>query len=101
MKSQRLPGKVMMNVEENNPLLNSVISQIEFSKLTEKFVIATSDSKEDDTISEFLKNKTIDCFRGDELDVLDRYYQCAKKFSFSTIIRIPADKPLIDPFLVD
>ena len=64
MKSQRLPGKVMMNVEENNPLLNSVISQIEFSKLTEKFVIATSDSKEDDTISEFLKNKTIDCFRG-------------------------------------
>ena len=101
MKSQRLPGKVMMNVEENNPLLNSVISQIEFSKLTEKFVIATSDSKEDDTISEVLKNKTIDCFRGDELDVLDRYYQCAKKFSFSTIIRIPADKPLIDPFLVD
>ena len=37
MKSQRLPGKVMMNVEENNPLLNSVISQIEFSKLISLF----------------------------------------------------------------
>ena len=101
MKSQRLPGKVMMDVEENNPLLNSVISQIKYSKSIEKFVVATSNSIEDDVISEFLKNKNIDCFRGDELDVLDRYYQCAKKFSFSTIIRIPSDKPLIDPFLID
>tara|TARA_Y100001936_G_scaffold208783_1_gene214468 strand:- start:8793 stop:9542 length:750 start_codon:yes stop_codon:yes gene_type:complete len=101
MKSQRLPGKVMMDVEENNPLLNSVICQVEFSKLTEKFVVATSDSTEDDIISEFLKEKSINCFRGNESDVLDRYYQCAKEFSFSTIVRIPADKPLIDPFLLD
>ena len=101
MKSQRLPGKVMMDVEENNPLLNSVVSQIEYSNLVEKYVVATSNSKEDDVIFEFLKNKNIDCFRGDEFDVLDRYYQCAKKFSFSTIVRIPSDKPLIDPFLMD
>jgi len=101
MKSQRLPGKVMMDVEENNPLLNYVISQIEYCKLVKKHVVATSNSKEDDIIFEFLKNKHIDCFRGDELDVLDRYYKCAKKYSFSTIVRIPSDKPLIDPFLID
>ena len=41
--------------------------------------MATSNSIEDDVISEFLKNKNIDCFRGDELDVLDRYYQMCKK----------------------
>jgi len=101
MKSQRLPGKVMMDVEKNNPLLNSVISQIKFSKLTEKLIIATSDSKEDDIISVFAKNNHIDYFRGNESDVLDRYYNCAKNFSISTIIRIPSDKPLIDPFLID
>jgi len=101
MKSQRLPGKVMMDVEENNPLLNSVISQIKFSKLAEKLIIATSDSKEDDIISIFSQKNHIDYFRGSESDVLDRYYHCAKNFSISTIIRIPSDKPLIDPFLVD
>jgi len=40
-------------------------------------------------------------FRGSEKDVLDRHYQCAKKFSLSTILRIPSDKPLIDPKIVD
>ena len=38
---------------------------------------------------------------GNEHDVLDRYYQCAKEYSFATIVRIPADNPIIDPFFVD
>ena len=101
MKSQRLSGKVMMDVEKNNPLLNSVISQITYSKLVKKYVVATSNAKENDVIFEFLKNKNIDCFRGDELDVLDRYYQCAKKFSLSTIVRITSDCPLVDPNIID
>jgi len=33
--------------------------------------------------------------------VLDRYYQCAKKFNFSTIVRITPDNPLIDPHIID
>ena len=32
---------------------------------------------------------------------MDRYYQCAKKFGFSEIIRITADNPLIDYEIVD
>ena len=40
-------------------------------------------------------------FRGSKKDVLDRYYQCAKKFDFSEIIRITADNPLIDYEIVD
>jgi spore coat polysaccharide biosynthesis protein SpsF len=40
-------------------------------------------------------------FRGSKQDVLDRYYQCAKKFNFSEIIRITSDNPLIDYEMVD
>ena len=40
-------------------------------------------------------------FRGEVDNVLDRYYQCAKNFSISTIVRISADDPLIDPTIVD
>ena len=43
----------------------------------------------------------VEIFRGDEQDVLDRHYKCAKKFSLSHIVRIPSDKPLIDPQIVD
>ncbi len=33
--------------------------------------------------------------------MLDRHYQCAKKFSCTDVVRIPSDKPLIDPTIVD
>ena len=50
---------------------------------------------------EFAKKNEIEYFRGESDDVLDRYYQCAKNFSVSTIVRISADDPLIDPTVVD
>jgi len=101
MSSSRLPGKVMKKVDDENPLLFYVINQLKFSQLIEKIVVATTTKKVDDKICDFVMKQNLDCFRGSELDVLDRFYKCAKQFSFSTIIRIPADKPLIDPTIVD
>ncbi len=101
MSSTRLPGKVMMTLDKKNPVLYYVISQLRHSKLLNKIVIATTNLYEDDKIVEFAQNAGIDYFRGSDNDVLDRYYQCAKKFSFSTIVRITSDNPLIDPEIVD
>jgi len=101
MGSSRLPGKVLMNVDESNPILFYVIKQLQFCKLLDKIIIATSNLEEDNKIENFSKKLGISVFRGNSNDVLDRYYQCAKKFSISTIIRITADNPLIDPTLVD
>ena len=32
---------------------------------------------------------------------MDRYYQCAKKFSLTNILRITSDDPLVDPTIID
>ena len=101
MGSSRLPGKVMKKLDQNNTVLSYVIKQLKHSKFLENIVVATTSLKQDKVIVDFLDKEGIKYFCGDEEDVLDRYYQCAKKFSFSTIIRIPADKPLIDPVIVD
>lgn len=101
MGSSRLPGKTMLKIDEQNPLLYYVIKQIQFSKLVDKIVVATTELPEDDIIFNFVKSLGIECFRGSEKDVLDRHYQCAKKYSFSIIVRIPSDKPLIDPQIID
>jgi len=101
MGSSRMPGKVLSKVDESNPILFYVIKQLQFCKLLDKIIIATSDLVEDDKIANFTEKLGISVFRGNSDDVLDRYYQCAKKFSVSTIIRITADNPLIDPTLVD
>lgn len=101
MGSTRLPGKVLMNADEKNPILYHVITQLQNCKFLDKIVIATTELKEDDKIEEFVASMNIDCFRGSPTNVLDRYYKCALKFSLSTIVRITADNPLIDPTLVD
>ena len=100
MGSTRLPGKVLMQIN-NKPMLHYLIKQLEFSKEINEIVIATTTLKEDLEIVKFAKKNNIRFFIGSDDDVLDRYYQCAKEFSFSTIVRITADNPLIDPHIVD
>jgi len=101
MSSTRLPGKVMIKVDKENTILDCVINQLQSSKEIKNIVIATTNQKEDDVIVEFLKKKRVKYFRGSKQDVLDRYYQCAKKFNFSEIIRITSDNPLVDYEIVD
>jgi len=100
MGSTRLPGKVL-KVVEGKPLLEHLIDRLRFSKHIDKIVIATSVSKKDDVIEKLCKKLSVECFRGSESDVLDRYYQAAVKYSADVIIRITADCPVIDPILVD
>ena len=101
MSSTRLPGKVMMKIDSKNTMLDCVINQLKNSKQTKNLVVATTEQKEDDVIVELVKRREIKYFRGSKKDVLDRYYQCAKKFDFSEIIRITSDNPLIDYEIVD
>ena len=101
MGSTRLPGKVLSIVDEQNTSLYFTINQLESCKLIDRIVIATTDNDEDDVIEEFCEKHEIECFRGDTDDVLARYYNCAKKFSFSEILRVTGDCPLIDPNIVD
>ena len=99
--STRLHGKAMLDVENQKPILYFVIKQLQECKLIDKIIVATTTNEEDNQIFNYTKNLGIDCFRGSSENVLDRYYQCAKEYSISTIVRIPSDKPLIDPEVVD
>ena len=101
MGSTRLPGKVMLDVESNKTVLYFVIKQLQSCKLVDKIIVATTTLEDDKQIANFSKQLGIDSFRGSSDNVLDRYYQCAKEYSVSTIVRIPSDKPLIDPEIVD
>jgi len=101
MNSKRLPGKVMMKLDDKNPSLFYTISQLRNSKKIEKIIIATTSKTEDDIIEKFANKMDVESFRGSEDDVLDRFYNCAKKNNLENIIRITADCPLIDPTIVD
>ncbi len=100
MGSTRLPGKVLMQLQ-GKPILEHIVDFLRYSKMTSRIVIATSKLSEDDPIEELAKRLQISCYRGSASDVLERYYECAKKFDGDLIVRITADDPLVNPELID
>ena len=101
MGSTRLPGKILLKADERDVMLDYSINQLKHCKNSDELIIATTNLECDDIIEEYCKNLHVDVFRGDDKDVLSRHYLCAKQYSLTHIVRIPSDKPLIDPQIVD
>lgn len=100
MNSSRLPGKVLEDIC-GFPMLYWVVSRAGKAKRIDDLVIATTSDDSDDPIAAWCSENNINCFRGDAFDVLDRYYQAAKKWQADVIVRLTADCPLTDPELID
>lgn len=95
MGSTRLPGKVLKPIA-GKALLDHVLGRLSQLKYPAKVVVATSDLSQDAAIVQHCLNRGIDAYQGSELDVLDRYYQCACQYSFNHVIRLTADNPFTD-----
>jgi spore coat polysaccharide biosynthesis protein SpsF len=100
MGSTRLPGKVLMKIN-NNSSIEFQINRINQAKRVDKIILATTDGTLDDPVEELCRLNDILIYRGSENDVLDRYYRCAKIHDLSTIVRLTADCPLVDPVVID
>jgi spore coat polysaccharide biosynthesis protein SpsF len=98
--SSRLPNKVMKYLEDKL-VLDHVIDRLQKSKYARQVIICTSTKKEDDIIQEHCQKKNIKCFRGSELNVLERYYETATFYKSEYIVRVTSDCPLIDPKYID
>jgi spore coat polysaccharide biosynthesis protein SpsF (cytidylyltransferase family) len=93
MDSSRFPSKAIQPILGKS-LLWHVINRAK--KINIPIIVATSDRNIDDPIEDIANELKVDCFRGSFEDVLDRYYQAAKKFELDLIYRITADTPLLD-----
>lgn len=100
MGSTRLPGKVMKKMK-GRPVLFHFIRRMHESKKIDKIVIATPDKAESQPILDLAKEMDVEIFKGSESDVLDRFYQAAKKHKADIIVRVTSDCPLLDPMVVD
>jgi glutamate-1-semialdehyde aminotransferase/spore coat polysaccharide biosynthesis protein SpsF (cytidylyltransferase family) len=102
MGSTRFPGKALMGIG-GRPMLGRVVDRVPIASDAagiNKIVVATTVTSSDDPIVEFCTKENILCFRGDEADVLDRFYRAAKAHSADAVVRITADCPLLDPELI-
>lgn len=100
MQSTRLPNKVLLPLGRKT-ILENVVDRVSRAKSISQVIVATSTEGADDVIAELCEEKGIKYFRGSHEDVLDRFYQAAKKFKAKHICRITADCPLIDSVVID
>ncbi len=100
LESIRLPNKVMKLIGEY-PMIELLIKRLNKSKEISKIVIATSKNSINEPLIRHVRKLGFACEVGSEDDVLDRYFQVAKKYSADAVVRITGDCPLIDPSIVD
>lgn len=100
MASTRLPGKIMADVA-GTPLLGHVVRRARQARSLDLTAVATSDQPADDVVARYCAETRVPCFRGNEADVLDRYYQAASRFRADVVVRLTADCPLLDPAVID
>jgi len=95
MGSTRLPGKIFKMIGHRT-LLEHIFYRLSFLEHSITVVLATSLNPKDDAVEVFCEKRGILCYRGNEQDVLSRYYECAQKFHFEHIIRLTGDNPFVD-----
>lgn len=100
MGSTRLPGKALADIA-GQPALGHVFARAQKSRKADLIILATTKKEEDKVLIKLAKKYGIKTFAGSENDLLDRYYQAAKKFKVRTVVRITGDCPLIDPEIID
>lgn len=97
MGSTRLPQKVLLPLVDQ-PMLKYETDRLKNSGLP--IFIATTTNPNDDVIVDFCKKEKLNYFRGSEDHVLERFYECAVLNELDIIVRLSADCPLTDGFLV-
>ena len=96
--STRLPNKVLMPlpIGSNETILSQIIKKIKEVDIISDVIVATSKLPINDRLEEYVKSLNIDCFRGEEEDVLSRFYHISQERNFDYVIRFTGDNPVVD-----
>lgn len=99
--STRLPGKVLADVYDM-PMLAFQLRRLQpvLGLVDATIVVATSDLPADDAVAAVAADLGIAVVRGSEADVLGRFAIALVRHPADTVVRLTADCPLTDPFIV-
>ncbi|MBU3142326.1 cytidylyltransferase domain-containing protein [Clostridium sp. CF012] len=94
--SSRLSGKVLMKIG-NRTIVEIIYERLKkCGNVIDDIIFAIPDSDKEKKLEDLLISKGYLYFKGSELNVLERYYKCAKKYKGDIIVRVTCDNPLVD-----
>ena len=94
--STRLPQKMILPFYENEGIFSLILNRLTSNFKKENIILATSSNPNNDVLAEIARRYGINCFRGSENDVLQRFIDAANQFNATKIIRVCADNPFLD-----
>lgn len=98
--SRRFPQKVVKKLGDH-VLLDFLIKRLKKCSKVDQIILATTNSKQDESLKQLSDKNNISFYAGASEDVLGRYSSAAKEFNLDIIIRITGDCPFSDPELID
>ena len=98
--STRFPKKVLYPIFRK-PLIIKVLDRLKKSKLKDIIIVAIPKNKKNTKLEKLLLKNKYKIFRGNEENVLKRFYDAANSFKLDIIVRITSDCPFSDPNLID
>ena len=102
LNSSRLKKKILKKIL-NTTLLQKNINIVKKIKFVDKIIIATTTNILDDKIKKIANENKIDCFRGSEKNVLERFHQCInfQKKKYNYTVRYCCDNYLSTEKLIE
>ena len=97
VNSTRLPNKIFLTAK-NKSFLAYHIDSLKATGI--EVIVATTNNGSEKPIIEFCNKNDVHSFKGEEDNVLKRFYDCAVKYKIDTIIRVTSDCPLIDKEII-
>jgi len=94
MGASRLPNKMLLHLH-GYPIVEWVYRRVSKARKIDRIIFALPDTPQDNLLSWYLESIGAEVYRGSETDLVDRYYQAAKKTKAEYVVRICADNPLI------
>jgi spore coat polysaccharide biosynthesis protein SpsF len=100
MGSARFPNKMLASLG-GIPLLEWVLRRVTRTRCLDDVVLATSNNLRDDALVQVARKCGVGTFRGDEVDVLQRFVGAARAAEADVVVRVCGDNPFIDPGEID
>lgn len=100
LASSRLPAKVLRSIC-GTPMISRMMDRLALAKSLDEIVVAIPGGPKDDELAAYCLSRGWSLFRGAEEDVLGRYLNAAEVWEADNVVRVTADCPLIDPFVID
>ena len=99
MGSSRLPGKVLMDLA-GRPVLAWVVRAARAIPGVGRVLVATSEEQADRPVRDWCAGNAVAVHAGPEQDVLRRIAGAAAAAGAGTVVRLTADCPMLDPWVV-